>query len=53
MEKPKTLSDAITEKAMKDYNPKKPKESARKMSPYFSKFKKKKGHRHDFDPLIL
>tara|TARA_S200002703_G_scaffold20529_3_gene16799 strand:+ start:236 stop:484 length:249 start_codon:yes stop_codon:yes gene_type:complete len=51
MEKPTTLSDAITEKAIKDYNPKRPKESARKMAPYFGKFKKKKGYPHDFDPL--
>lgn len=51
MENPKTLSDAITEKAKKDFDPKKPKESARKMAPYFGKFKKKKGFRHDLDPL--
>ena len=51
MKQPKTLDQAITDKAMRLFDKVGPEKAREKMKKDFSNYKKKKGYEHQFDPL--
>lgn len=51
MKTPKTLDQAITDKAMRLYDEVGPEKMRKKMKKDFKNYKRKKGYEHEADPL--